>query len=116
MLDLDGGYDNGPLFNQPITQAPKPRMQSTHRDKVVRSRIPAWADRAKVAAVFRMARYLTQNSWTRYSVDHIVPINHPLVCGFHVEHNLCVKNLDENIRKSNRTWPDMPDEQMELFE
>lgn len=42
-------------------------------------------------------------------VDHIVPLKHPLVCGLHVPHNLTVSLEDDNRRKGNRFWPEMPE-------
>lgn len=111
-LDLVGGHDAGPLFNViQKRRPPRPRMQSTHRDRVVRSRIPAWADRAGIREAFKRARALTLATGVRHSVDHIVPLNHPLVSGLHCPANLRVIPLDVNIRKSNATWPDMPEEQ-----
>jgi hypothetical protein len=41
-------------------------------------------------------------------VDHIVPLNHPLVCGLHNEFNLEVVSTDYNQYKKDRFWPDMP--------
>ena len=38
----------------------------------------------------------------KYSVDHIIPIQHELVCGLHVEHNLQIIPLIDNIRKHNK--------------
>lgn len=107
-LPLLGGFDHGPLFAPPRKRRPpKPRMQSTHRDRVVRSRIPAWADRRAIAEVFKQAKRITQLTGVRHSVDHTVPLNHPLVCGLHCEANLRVLPLHDNMRKSNRDWPDM---------
>jgi len=51
----------------------------------------------------------------QHSVDHIVPLIHPFVCGLHVENNLRIIPLADNIRKSNNHWPDMWAEQQELF-
>ena len=43
-----------------------------------------------------------------HHVDHVVPINHPLVCGLHVPWNLQVLTGPDNVRKSNSFdggWP-----------
>ena len=37
------------------------------------------------------------------SVDHIIPLRHPLVCGLHNIHNLQLMTRIENSRKTN-TW------------
>lgn len=110
------GFCNGPLFAPPRKRrAPKPRMQSTYRDRVVRSRIPRWADKLAILAVYLEADRATSRTGVQHSVDHCVPLNHPLVCGLHVAENLCVIPLAENIRKSNNHWPQMWGEQVELL-
>ena len=43
----------------------------------------------------------------RWEVDHIVPLQSPIVCGLHVEHNLQVIPASKNRSKHNRHWPDM---------
>lgn len=48
-------------------------------------------------------------------VDHIVPLNHPQICGLHVPANLRITSKDVNARKSNRVYPGMADEQLDLF-
>ncbi len=43
-------------------------------------------------------------------VDHVVPVNSPLVCGLHVFPNLQLLHQKLNVAKGNRHWPDMPGE------
>jgi hypothetical protein len=50
-----------------------------------------------------------------WAVDHIVPLNHPLVCGMHIAVNLQIIRYNDNATKSNNWWPDMPEVQQELF-
>ena len=66
--------------------------------------MPAWADAEKIARVYALAAALGGG----FEVDHIVPLNHPLVCGLHVEANLQVLLVFDNRSKGNRFWPDMP--------
>jgi hypothetical protein len=42
-----------------------------------------------------------------YTVDHLVPLTSPLVCGLHVHCNLAVVAHLENSRKGNSIWPGM---------
>lgn len=44
----------------------------------------------------------------KHHIDHIVPLNSPIVCGLHAWTNLQVISYRENIGKGNRYWPDMP--------
>lgn len=113
-LDLDG-FCSGPLFAPVVKRrAPKPH-NGPERVKQVRSREPLWVDRYAMNAIRKYRAWLTVESGVPYSIDHIVPINHPLVCGLHVQNNLCVIPLLDNIRKSNNWWPDMWAPQGEIF-
>lgn len=114
-LRLDG-YDHGPLFRHgQVRRAARQRFSGGKEvwRKYRRAR-PAWASPAAITAVWTASRAATAATGVQHSVDHIVPLVHPLVCGLHVENNLCVRPLLDNIRKGNRWWPDMWSEQMEL--
>jgi hypothetical protein len=70
-----------------------------------RQAIPPWADRRAILAFYQEARRLTEKTGIVHHVDHIIPINHPLVCGLHVETNLQVIPAADNARKSNHLPP-----------
>lgn len=53
------------------------------------------ADRQNIVSVYKEARKAGM------SVDHIIPLTHPLVCGLHVSWNMQILTLEENISKSN---------------
>ena len=69
---------------------------------------PRWANKFFIEEIYDLARLRTKFLGKRYEVDHIVPLNSPLVCGLHVEQNLQVIPATENRSKHNRHWPDMP--------
>lgn len=73
---------------------------------------PAWAlddewELFYAGEVYHLARLRKQVLGRDFHVDHIVPITSDLVCGLHISQNLCVLDGLENVRKSNRFWPDM---------
>lgn len=112
-LPLDG-YCNGPLFAPPMKRrAPKRPPGSTTmpgklRRAAERRATPSWADTVQIGWLYDFAAKVG------LSVDHIVPLQHPLVCGLHVEHNLQLLPLAENLRKGNTHWPDMWEQQQEI--
>lgn len=117
-LPLIGGWTHGPLFAVRKKRSPKrygTRMQGMVRRQSERRATPKWADRKAIAAVWKASRKLTQDTGIQYSVDHVVPLLHPMVCGLHVETNLAIMTLSDNIKKSNNVWPDMWSEQLELL-
>lgn len=75
---------------------------------------PSWADKKAIAAIYKECKELRKLGFD-YVVDHIVPLNHPYVQGLHWEGNLQIITYKENEAKSNYWWPDMPNEQQDLF-
>lgn len=75
---------------------------------------PAWANTSHIKDIYRRAKML-RRAGHKVQVDHIVPLNHPYVCGLHVPWNLRIIDEDLNRYKSNHTWPSQYVEQLELF-
>ena len=116
-LKLEGGHHAGPLFiivkQRPLVR-PKGKEGFIHR-RQRRLRTPTWADRSKIAAIYREARRLTHETGELYVVDHIVPMCGGIVDGLHVDYNLRVIHWRENAIKGAFWWPDMPEVQLELI-
>ena len=62
---------------------------------------PAWAELNKIKGLYKLSSYLSKQYNTSIHVDHIVPLNSPLVCGLHVFDNLQLLYSTDNITKSN---------------
>ena len=56
---------------------------------------PAWADHEIINDFYLEARYHGME------VDHIIPLQHKMVCGLHVEHNLQLLTKEQNCSKGN---------------
>lgn len=78
------------------------------RTSAKRTRVPSWANQDLIKKIYIEASRVTKETGKPHHVDHIVPLISPLVCGLHVEHNLQILDAVANIRKSNKSWPDMP--------
>jgi 5-methylcytosine-specific restriction endonuclease McrA len=63
--------------------------------------LPSWADLAAMKAIYDKAARLTQQTGIRHEVDHIIPIQSPVVCGLHVPENLQILTKAANRAKSN---------------
>lgn len=70
---------------------------------------PIWFEKESVKKFYKKAQQFG------FTVDHIVPLRNKCVCGLHCYHNLQVLELEINLSKSNHHWPDMWEEQIDLF-
>lgn len=63
---------------------------------------PAWSNLLEVERIYEMARLLSDKTSIQHEVDHVLPLQSPHVCGFHVENNLQIITKTENARKGNK--------------
>lgn len=76
-----------------------------HKRRSQQMQMPTWdeeMDELAIEEATRLAALRTQVTGCQWSVDHIVPINHPLACGLHNAFNLNVVPASWNSGKSNR--------------
>lgn len=72
---------------------------------------PPWADFSKIRAIYEQARQFSEMTGVPYEVDHVVPLQHPMVCGLHNEFNLVPRTRKHNQAKKNYWCP----EQLQLL-
>jgi hypothetical protein len=66
-----------------------------------KQRTPVWADHDKIRAFYRLAAAFSK-LYVPHHVDHIYPLNGPLVSGLHVPLNLRVIPATDNLRKGSQ--------------
>lgn len=70
-------------------------------------RTPPWADKEKIAEVYRERDRLAKETGHPYDVDHEIPLQHPLVSGLNVHNNLRpIKSVLNNIKNNHFPHPD----------
>ena len=74
---------------------------SRHNINVIKYATPGWADKSKIKQIYKEKYKLIEKTRIDHHVDHIIPLRHPLVCGLHVENNLCIIPATDNINKTN---------------
>jgi 5-methylcytosine-specific restriction endonuclease McrA len=70
-----------------------------------KNRTPLWlnaVDKERIQNEYRLAEILCKVTGSRWSVDHIIPLQGKNVSGLHVPSNLRVIMASDNSRKSNR--------------
>jgi hypothetical protein len=73
---------------------------------------PLWADFHELRKVYNEADRLSRATGVKHNVDHIVPLNHPRVCGLHNHFNMRPLPAGPNMSKGNHWCP----EQIEMFD
>lgn len=65
---------------------------------------PPWFidERHQINQLYILSHRLTKETGILYTVDHIIPLQHPLVCGLHCLSNLRVITGAENFSKGNK--------------
>lgn len=75
---------------------------------------PPWVDIKALLRLRDNARAITEMTGIPHVLDHIVPLNHPRVCGLTVPWNLEIKTARLNGHKANH-WDEDAIDQLELF-
>ena len=75
----------------------------TKRKARVKLRTPLWADTGKIKAYYEVCAFFNEvNGYTKYHVDHVIPLQGDIVSGLHVQNNLQIIPWLDNIRKKNK--------------
>ena len=86
--------------------------QSSFRRACKKQAIPLWfgeLDKLVLAEAFALTKDRFLQTGVKWHVDHIVPLQSEIVCGLHCADNMQVIPAIQNLNKSNRYWPAMPD-------
>jgi len=76
------------------------RMASVRaRQAAKKSRTPAWTDLDAMAAIYREAARLTEETGVPHEVDHALPLQGLVVSGLHVPNNLQILSRSANRSK-----------------
>lgn len=62
---------------------------------------PIWANEKYIGIFYKQAKEEELRLGTKVVVDHIIPLQHPDVCGLHCEYNLQLLTQSDNCKKGN---------------
>lgn len=103
-----------PLYEQVCLMCKEPFLSKYKNTKYCKpSHYPSYKERKRIVKRFNEQAKPPWMSWFKlslvyaskpegYQVDHIIPLNHPDVCGLHVPWNLQYLSPEDNLKKSNR--------------
>jgi len=96
-------YKRQVYHNNPASYA----RANIKRKRSVSQAIPLWYDEEAVKQIYRDCKAKSIETGILHHVDHICPLNHPLVSGLHVQNNLRIITAKENLSKSNKLVDDI---------
>lgn len=67
---------------------------------------PEWVTNKDFAQLRKQRDERSKQTGTEHVLDHIVPLNHTMVCGLNVPWNIEIMTRKRNATKSNRWCPD----------
>jgi len=73
---------------------------STRRANRIKA-TPLWANQGYIELFYKLSQIEADRIGEPVHVDHIVPLQHPLVCGLHCEDNLQLLKATDNLSKHN---------------
>lgn len=82
----------------------KLRATNSKRRAAKYQAIPSWfyLERTLINELYKESNRLSKETGILYTIDHIVPLQHPLVCGLHCLSNLRIITGTENFSKNNK--------------
>lgn len=94
------------MLSQDMWQTDLALVVDSHRHQnkrrlALRKATPPWADEQKIKRLYLKAQGMTQRTGQSHVVDHVIPIQHPLVCGLHTHRNMRVITHAANAKKHN---------------
>jgi 5-methylcytosine-specific restriction endonuclease McrA len=98
-----------PLLRAAILRGDLPAWLRRHkrRDRVILSvlSVPPWIRRQDFADLERERDFKTASTGVPHVLDHVIPLDHPLVCGLTVPWNIQIIDAPANSRKGNKLHP-----------
>lgn len=82
----------------------KKNSYAARRRGLKQNATPTWSEKVLIDLVYEKKKWLEGLTGLTYHVDHIIPLNHPDVCGLHVWSNLQILESSLNFSKNNRCY------------
>jgi len=83
----------------------KKNLWTRTREANKNKRTPQWADMEKIKAYYDVCAFFNEiNGYTKYHVDHKIPLQGKNISGLHVHNNLQVILAEDNVKKGNRYY------------
>lgn len=87
---------------------PHKQREADQRRRALKTKaLPLWVSREAISEVFKESQRLTEATGIQHHVDHIIPLQHPQVCGLHVPANLKAIPAQLNHYKNNKFDSDL---------